>query len=226
MPISKRPALLAITALAIAAAAPLVAQQAKAPAQAPAMQKPGARDVARITGGLYKVDHEHTMVRWEVDHLGVTPYFGTFGQITGSLTLDPKNPAAAKVDITIPVSKVTTASAGLTAHLLKAPAAPGGKPDFFGAAPADARFVSTSVVPGADGKATITGNLTFNGVTKPVTLATEFYGAAKMPPQMGGQEMVGFEAETTIKRSDFGLAMGIPMVSDEVELDIVAAFVK
>lgn len=227
MPATKRSTLLAPALLlgaALAVAAPLVAQQAQGPA--PAMQKPGARDVARITGGTYKVDHEHTMVRWEVDHLGVTPYFGTFGQIAGSLTLDPKNPAAAKVDITIPVAKVTTASAGLTAHLLKAPATPGGKPDFFGAAPADARFVSTSVVPGADGKAAITGNLTLNGVTRPVTLATEFYGAAKMPSQMGGQEMVGFEAEATIKRSDFGLTMGIPMVSDEVELDIVAAFVK
>jgi polyisoprenoid-binding protein YceI len=218
--ISKRPALLALAALALplAVAAPLVAQQV--------MQKPGARDVARVTGGTYKVDNEHTMVRWEVDHLGVTPYFGTFGQITGSLTLDPKNPAAAKVDITIPVSKVTTASAGLTAHLLKAPDKPGGKPDFFGAAPTDARFVSTSVIPHEGGKATITGNLTLNGVTKPVALETEFYGAAKMPPQMGGQEMVGFEAETKIRRSDFGIATGIPMVSDEVELDIVAAFVK
>jgi polyisoprenoid-binding protein YceI len=219
--ISKRPILLTLAALAVAA--PLVAQQAQGPA---AMQKPGARDASRITGGAYKVDNEHTMVRWEVDHLGVTPYFGTFGQITGSLALDPKNPAAAKVDITIPIAKVTTASAGLTAHLLKAPAKPGDKPDFFGAASADARFVSTSVVPGADGKAAITGNLTLNGVTRPVTLATEFYGAAKMPAQMGGQEMVGFEAETTIKRSEFGIAMGIPMVSDEVELDIVAAFVK
>ena len=132
---------------------------------------------------------------------------------------------AAKVDITIPVAKVATASPGLTAHLLK-PAAPGGKPDFFGAAPADARFVSTSVQPSAGGKARITGNLTFNGVTRPVVLETEFYGAAKMPAQMGGQEMVGFEAETTIKRSEWGMGMGIPLVSDAVELDIVAAFVK
>lgn len=216
MPIPKRSTLLAFAALALAA--PLAAQQV--------MQKPGAPDASRVTGGAYKVDNEHTMVRWQVDHLGVTPYFGTFGQITGSLALDPKNPAAAKVDITIPVAKVTTASAGLTAHLLKAPGSPGGKPDFFGPAPADARFVSTSVAPGAGGKATITGNLTLNGVTRPVSLATSFYGAAKMPPQMGGNEMVGFEATTTIKRSEFGIAMGIPMVSDEVKLDIVAAFVK
>lgn len=207
-----------LSAAALVVAVPIVAQQ---------MQKPGAPDVSRVTGGGYTVDHEHTMVRWEVDHLGVTPYFGTFGQITGSLTLDPKNVAAARVDITIPVAKVTTASAGLTAHLLKAPDKAGGKPDFFGPSPADARFVSTSVTPGDEaGEATITGNLTLNGVTRPVTLETEFYGAAKMPANMGGQEMVGFEAKTTIKRSDFGIDMGIPMVSDAVKLDIVAAFVK
>jgi polyisoprenoid-binding protein YceI len=206
------------TAAALALAAPLTAQMA---------EKPGTRDAARVTGGTYAIDHEHTLVRWRVDHLGVTPYFGIFGQITGSLTLDPKNPAAAKVDVTIPVSKVTTASAGLTAHLLKAPEKTGGKPDFFGPAPADARFVSTAVVPDdAAGTARITGNLSLNGVTKPVTLDANFYGAAKMPPDMGGEEMIGFEASTKIKRSDFGIAMGIPMVSDEVELEIVAAFTK
>jgi polyisoprenoid-binding protein YceI len=209
--------LLPIAVLALAA--PLIAQQA--------MQKPGANDVTRISGGTYQVDHEHTLVRWQVDHLGITPYFGTFGQVTGSLVLDPRNPDAAKVDVVIPVSKVLTASPGLTAHLLKAPAKPGDKPDFFGPTPADARFVSTSVRRGSEpGKATILGNLTFNGVTKAVALDAEFYGAAKLPKDMGGQEMVGFEAGTVIKRSEFGLGMGIPMVSDAVELDIVAAFVK
>jgi polyisoprenoid-binding protein YceI len=131
-----------VTAVTIACAAPLVAQQA--------MEKPGARDASRVTGGDYKVDHHHTMVRWEVDHMGITPYFGIFGDVTGTLTLDPKNPRAAKVDITIPVAKVTTASPGLTSHLLRPPAQAGGKPDFFGPSPADARFVSTSVVPEGD----------------------------------------------------------------------------
>jgi polyisoprenoid-binding protein YceI len=205
------------TAIALAAA-PLVAQMA---------ETPGKPEVSRITGGTYTVDHEHTLVRWGVDHLGITPYFGIFGQITGSLTLDPKNPAAAKVDVTIPISKVTTASEGLTAHLLKAPDTAGGKPDFFGPSPADARFVSTAVAAdAAAGTARITGNLSLNGVTKPVTLNTRFYGAGKMPADMGGEEMIGFEATTKIKRSDFGIDMGIPMVSDEVELEIVAAFTK
>jgi polyisoprenoid-binding protein YceI len=205
---------------ALALAAPLLAQQG-----AP-MQKPGAPDVSRITGGTYKVDPEHTLVRWQVDHLGITPYTGIFGQVTGSLVLDPKNPAAAKVDIVIPVAKVTTASPGLTAHLLKAADQAGGKPDFFGVAPADAHFVSTAVQPAGQGKAAITGNLTLNGMTRPVTLDTSFYGAAKLPAQMGGGEGIGFEAKATIKRSEFGIVTGIPLVSDEVKLDIIAAFGK
>lgn len=205
-------AALAVTA---AIATPLIAQQPQAP---------GTKDPAAITGGTYTADPGHTLVGWEVDHLGFTPYWGIFGDVTGTLQLDPKNPAAAKVDVTIPVAKVTTASAGLTAHLLRA-GKDGGKPDFFGAAPADAKFVSTNVAVSGQ-TAQITGNLTLNGVTKPVTLAASFYGAGKMPPQMGGKENVGFEATATIKRSDFGINMGIPFVSDTVKLRIAAAFVK
>jgi polyisoprenoid-binding protein YceI len=144
--------------------------------------------------------------------------------VTGSLQLDPKNPDAAKVDVTIPVSKVTTASAGLTQHLLR-PGKDGGKPDFFGASPADARFVSTAVVASGQ-KARITGNLTLNGVTRPVTLDATFYGAGKAPQMMGGKENVGFTATGTIKRSEFGVGFGVPMVSDDVQLRIEAAFQK
>lgn len=192
-------------------AIPVIAQQ-NAPIAAP-----GAKDMSRITGGTYKVDPNHTLVRWEVDHLGFTPYFGIFGDVTGTLVLDPKNPGAAKVDVVIPVAKVTTANGQLTKHLLSK--------EFFGDAPVDARFVSTSVtVDGDDAK--IAGNFTLNGVTKPITLDVDFYGAGKMPAQMGGKENIGFEAETTIKRSDFGINYGIPMVSNNVKLKIVAAFEK
>ncbi len=186
----------------------------------------GARDASRVTAGSYTADPYHTMVGWRVDHMGITPYFGQFGEVTGTLQLDPKNVAATKVDITIPVGKVTTASAGLTAHLLRPAQKPGEAPDFFGPSPADARFVSTAVVPGKRGKARLTGNLTLNGITRPVTLDVSFHGAGKMPPMMGGSEQVGFTATGMIKRSEFNVLMGIPMVSDEVQLDIVAAFVK
>lgn len=192
-------------------------------AQAPS-SAPGSDNPAAVTGGTYKVDSGHTLVVWTLDHLGFSPYTGIFGDVTGSLTLDPKRPNAAKVDVTIPVSKVVTASAGLTEHLLR-PGKDGGKADFFGANPGDARFVSTSVA--ASGrKAKIAGNLTLNKVTRPVTLDATFYGAGTAPAQMGGQENVGFRATTTIRRSEFGLGFGVPMVGDEVKLDISAAFQK
>jgi polyisoprenoid-binding protein YceI len=207
-----------VAALAIIAAAPLVAQGGPA--------APGKKDASLISGGTYQADPAHTLVEWELNHLGFSPYFGLFGDVSGTLQLDPKAPQNAKVSVTIPVSKVTTASQGLTDHLLRAPKDAGGKPDFFGPSPADATFVSTAVKPRGTGMADVTGNLTLNGVTKPVTLAVTFYGAGKMPAQMGGGENVGFEAMGTIKRSDFGMGQMVPMLGDDVKLKIAAAFQK
>lgn len=205
--------------------AALVLAAIPAVAQMP-MKAPGAKDASKISGGTYQVDPNHTLVRWTVNHLGFTPYFGIFGDSTGTLTLDPKNVSAAKVDITIPVGKVTTANAALTAHLLR-PGKDGGKPDFFGANPANAHFVSTAVsAKGMAGK--VTGNLTLNGVTKPVILDVSLYGAGTSPA-MGpnpAKENVGFEATGTINRADFGIAAGIPLVSDAVTLNIAVAFAK
>ncbi len=203
-----------LIALPLFAAVPLIAQSAP--------QIPGTMDVARVTAGTYNTDPGHTLIGWRVSHFGFNDYFGIFGDATGTLILDPKKLNAAKVDITIPVGKVTTASAGLTGHLLRA-GKDGGKPDFFGPDPADAKFVSTSVI--AKGtSAKITGNLTLNGVTKPVVLDTKFSGAGNNP--FNKKATVGFHATTTIKRSDFGVMYGIPVVSDNVKLDITVAFEK
>ena len=185
---------------------------------------PGSRNPALVTGGTYKADPGHTLVTWTVDHMGFTGYTGIFGDITGTLTLDPKNLAAAKVDVTIPVAKITTANAALTAHLTRA-GKDGAKPDFFGPSAADAHFVSTSVVPKGQ-TARIVGDLTLNGIKRPVTLEASFYGAGKPPMQMGATEVVGFHATTTIMRSQFGLGYGVPVVGDAVKLDIAAGFQK
>ena len=195
----------------------LHAQQGGAP------QLPGAMDVSRAEAGTYAADARHTLVGWRVNHFGFNDYFGIFGNISGTLTIDPAAPQNAKVDIKIPVANVVTANAGLTDHLLRA-GRDGGKPDFFGPDPAAARFVSTSVMPQGT-KAMVHGDLTLNGVTKPVVIDAEFTGAGKamMPPN---RLTLGFEGTTTIKRSDFGLTTFVPMVSDEVELDITAAFEK
>lgn len=215
MTLSKTMSLLAAP-LALAAV-PLLAQM---PTEAP-----GKPDKTRVVAGSYKLDPNHTLIGWRVDHLGFSDYFGVFGDSTGTLTLDPKNPAAAKVEVSIPVSKILTASPGLNAHLLR-PGKDGGKPDFFGAAPADAKFVSTRVTPGRDGvSATILGNLTLNGQTHPVTIAARFKGAGLMP-MPGSKPTVGFQGKATILRSQWGISTGIPLVSDKVELDISAPFEK
>ena len=75
-------------------------------------------------------------------------------------------------------------------------------------------------------KALIRGRLTLNGLTRPVTLDATYYGAGKLPAAMGGKEYIGFTATGTIMRSQFGLTTGIPMVGDEVKLEIYAAFEK
>lgn len=200
-----------VTACLLTAAAltvPAIAQMPK--------EVPGKADPSRVTAGTYKADSGHTQILFSVNHLGFNVYHGLFGDATGTLTLDPAKPAAAKVDIEIPMSGITTTSAKLTEHLKGA--------DFFDAAKfPTGRFQSTAVqASGTD--ATITGNLTLKGVTKRVTLKAKFTGAGKGP--MNQLETVAFEATTTIKRSDFGISYGIPFVPDEVPLQITVAFEK
>lgn len=184
---------------------------------------PGQADPARVVAGTYQADPGHTFVGWRVSHMGFNDTFGLFGTISGTLVIDPANLSTAKVAVRIPVRKITTANAALTGALLRPNAA--GKPDYFGPQPADAVFTSTKVVPGDDGKsAVITGTLSLNGMTRPVTLNATFAGAGKSP--FGGSLTVGFHADTTIKRSDYGLSADMGMVADQVDLQITAAFVK
>ena len=173
-----------------------------------------AVDIAKIAAGTYKTDPAHTQVAFTVNHLGFTDYRGLVADATGELVLDPKNPAAATVNIEIPISNIATNSAALTKHLHGA--------DFFDTAKyPTATFRSTKVV--VDGQeAKITGDLTLRGVTKPVTMEVEFNQAG----QTRGGYKAGFDGEATIKRSDFGITYALPGVSDEVELHIEGEFVK
>lgn len=184
---------------------------------------PGTASAAGVTAGTYTADAGHTLIQWKVNHFGFNDYFGIFGDIKGTLTLDPANIEASKVDVTIPISKVVTASAGLTGHLLR-DGRDGAAPDFFGSAPADAHFVSTSVRKTGENQALITGDLTLNGVTKPVSIMAEFTGAGKHPYNQ--KESVGFKGWGRIKRSEFGISYGLANVTDTVDLEISAAFEK
>ncbi|WAT18252.1 YceI family protein [Aurantiacibacter sp. MUD11] len=181
-------------------------------------------DTSAITSGSYSTDPAHTLVGWRLDHLGFNDYFGIYGDITGTLELDTENLANSSVDVTIPLATPTVASAGLRDHLLR-DGADGAAPDFFGSDPAPARFVSTAVHQTGDTTAHIMGDLTFNGVTKPVTIQAELAGMGTN--MMSQKETVGFHGTTTINRSEWNLGWGIPFgLGDEVELDITVAFEK
>lgn len=183
-------------------------------AQGPAA--PGTKDVAKVTGGAYTIEPAHTQVLFAYDHMGFSNNMGIIAQPSGTLTLDKANPAASKVSVEIPVANLKTGVPALDEHLMK--------PEFFDSAKfPKAKFVSTGVKVDGTG-AEITGNLTIKGITKPVTLDAEFYGAGIQP--MSKKENIGFVATGTIKRSEFGMGMAVPMVGDTVELKIVAAFEK
>ena len=128
------------------------------------------------------------------------------------------------VDVTVPITSVAVVSDGLRDHLMR-PGKDGAEPDFFGPEPEPARFVSRSVEVGPGGvTADVSGYLTMNGVTRPVDLYVRFTGAGTNP--MNERATIGFEGRTSIQRSDFGIDYALPMVGDDVTLEITAAFEK
>ena len=150
-------------AAALACSVPLTVQS----------QQPGAPDPSRVVAGTYNVDKDHTQVVWKVNHLGLTPLYGAIGASGGTLVLDPANPSAAKVTVTFSIAEIATTSAGFTKHLMSA--------DFFEVEKnPTASFTSTSVEASGT-KSKIAGDLTIKGVTKPIVLDAEFFGAGSNP---------------------------------------------
>lgn len=208
-------AVLAATTGGIAAAPAIFAQGAP--------QMPGIQDASRVTAGTYVLDAGHTLISWKVSHFGFNDYFGLFGNITGTMTMDPANIEAATFEIMIPVAEVTVASAGLKDHLLRA-GKEGSGPDFFGPEPGMAKFTSTSVTKTGANTANVVGDLTLNGKTAPVLMAVDFAGAGANP--FNKKDTVGFHARAMMDRTQWGINYAAPLVSKEVELTISAAFEK
>lgn len=185
-------------------------------AAAPALaQTPPTRDPAQIQAGAYAVDPGHTQVGFTVSHMGFSNYSGGFSEVSGTLDLQPKNPAQSSLKITIPVSSVTTTSAKLTGELK-------GDQWLDAAKYPEMTFVSTKVTPEGKDKAKVAGNLTLHGVTKPVTLDVTLVGAGVNP--LSKKYTVGFDAKGTIKRSEFGVKTYVPLIGDELHLAIAGAF--
>ena len=174
------------------------------------------KNPAEVTAGNYDLDSGHGKITWSVSHLGFSTYTGQFVNVQAELNIDPANPSAGTLTATIPLTDVASNSDGLDRHLQTA--------DFFDTANHPvATFVSRSITVDAEDptEATVVGDLTLRGVTKPVTIEVEFNGAGTV---MGAYK-AGFDGEATIKRSDFGINYALPAVSDEVKLHIEGEFV-
>jgi polyisoprenoid-binding protein YceI len=197
----------------LTAAIGLTILAAPAMAAAPA---PVSKDPKAVAAGTYKLDERHVSVIARLAHGGGTSYSTfRFDKVSGSLTVDPANPANSKVSITVDPKSIASNVAGFGQELggerfLNAPKYP------------EATFTSTAVK--ATGtKADVTGNLTLMGQTKPVTAHMELVGSGKT---MQGKPVVGFTGTAKFKRSDFGFNAMVGPIGDEVELIIDAEFVQ
>lgn len=165
----------------------------------------------------YKMDPTHTSVIFIVNHLGFSNYQGRFGGASGELTLDRENPQASSATISIDLTKVDSGLEALDNHMKSA--------DFLDVENhPTATFKSTSVELTGEKTATITGDLSLLGETKPLILDVRLTGEGDHP--MTGDHVLGFGATGTVTRSEYGMNYLVPAVSDEVELQISAEFLK
>ncbi len=160
----------------------------------------------------YELDPSHSQVIFSYQHLGFSTTHGMFSGFGGELLFDKENPAASSVSVSMPARSMMTGWQARFEHFMS--------DDFFGADEGDMiTFTSTGIEVTGDNTAKITGDLSMHGVSKSVVLDAVLNKAGEHPMK-DGQEWAGFSATTTLLRSDYGLDMFAPYVSDEVAVEI------
>ena len=163
------------------------------------------------TSNTYVLDASHSQIVFNYDHLGYSTSYGMFSGFDGEIDFNKADPAASSVNVSFPVRSMLTGWEARFEHFMSA--------DFFAAADDEmVTFSSTGIEVTGDTTALITGDLTLNGVTKAVVLDAKLNQANTHP--MEGKEWAGFDATTTILRSDFEVGAFAPFVSDAVEIMI------
>ena len=228
--------LISASALVLAACTPAAetaAPEAAAPAvEAAATETAPAAEVAYGQAATYKVHPTHTSVIWRVNHLGVSKYTARFTTVDATLAFNPADLAANSVEVTIDPLSVETDFVGDYKGTHPDSAFEtwnedlGKSPSWFnGTAHPQITFKSTSAAQSSPNTGTVTGDLTFLGVTKPVTLDVTYNGMVQLP-WAPDQDRIGFSATTTLKRSDFGMSENLAFVGDEVEVIIETEFLE
>lgn len=160
----------------------------------------------------YVLDPSHSQIVFSYDHLGFSTSYGMFGGINGEIMFDAEEAATSAINVSFPVRTMLTGWEERFQHFMSA--------DLFNAADDTAvvTFASTAIEVTGETTANITGDLTINGVTKPVTIATTMNKADMHP--MANKPWVGFSGTTSVLRSDFNLGLFAPNVGDEVAIMI------
>lgn len=175
----------------------------------------GAFAQSDVKSGVYKLDPNHSQVIFSLSHFGLSNFSGLFAAKSGALTLDPAKPAATKLDVTVDTTSVYVPVSKLTEELKST--------DWFDTAQfPEAKFVANKVTTTGKEEATIGGDLTLHGVTRPIEIKARFVGAGPSPANKA--YTVGFDGKTTIKRTEFGVTKYAPYIGDDVDLSIHAAF--
>jgi polyisoprenoid-binding protein YceI len=170
-----------------------------------------------LRAGAYRLDPDHAVLLWKVDHLGFSTFVGRFDRIAGSLDFDPLEPAEAVLEVVVETASVSTHVPSLTDDL---------RSDTWFATDRfpEARFVSRRIEVTGPATGRVDGDLTLLGVTRPITLEVTFNGGA--PNILNGSYTLGFAASTVFDRSDFGLSTFVPAIGREVTLEIHAEFTQ
>ncbi len=166
--------------------------------------------IATAEAVKYELDASHSQIVFSYVHQGFSTTYGMFSGFNGEIMFDEAAPAASTVAVSFPVTTMLTGWEGRFQHFMSS--------DFLNAAEnAEVSFTSTAISNLGEDTADITGDLTLNGVTKPVTLAVKLN---KTGESRDGKAMLGFDGDTQILRSDFGLGKYVPFVGDEVTIKI------
>jgi len=175
-------------------------------------------ELDEIPAGTYDVNTKETLVRYGVDHMGFSEFWGTFPGATGTLVFDPKAISATKLDVKVPIYLVETTNRELNGELFS--------DEFFDAENYPwMTFSSTRVVRTGPRSFQVTGNLTMHNITRPLALDVTFHGAGN-DPFTGKDIIAGFDAKGMVMRSEFGLGKYVPIVSDATTIRISAEFKK
>ena len=159
----------------------------------------------------YNLDASHSQILFSYSHLGFSTTYGMFSGFEGEIMFDQDDPAKSSVSVSMPVTMMFTGWEKRDKHFMSE--------DFFAATEDETvSFKSTSIEVTGDDTAKITGDLTLNDVTKSVVLDAKLNQTGEHP--MAKKPWLGFDATTTVKRSDFGVEKFTPFVGDDVAVSI------